>query len=378
MAREISPEAVARLRAIDVKRYLLAQGWERAPSRRPDVGIFRRPGSEEAEILLPLSLDFADLHEATARAVEEVARFEQRPAAAVLRDLLRPRSDVLRFAVESRETEDGAIGLDEGLALLAGAKKALLAAACSALRPQRFHPRMSLREAEAFVRACRLGQTEQGSFVATVECELDVDAAAPALSPASIEAPPFGRRATVLLVRSVARLVDAIRADDVTGLVEPPPGAPVVSANLCEAIVEMMPAQTDAGLRLASSWSPVVAPPRDAPALVRVEGQLRGSVEEVARTLRPRVSPSPDLFVGKVDALLGGPGPDGQMQGEVVLAAQVEELILKMRVDLGPEDYRVAGRAHLEDRYVSVRGVLRRGARVHRLEETTGFTMVDG
>jgi hypothetical protein len=382
MTRELKPEAVAQLSALDVKRYLVAKGWDRVAGRKPDVGIFRRAASEEAEdaeVLLPLSLDFADVPEAMARAVAEIARFEQRPAAQVLRDLRRPRSDVLRFAVESRDTADGGIGLDEGLTLLSGSKKALLAAACSVKRPQRFHPRMTLREAETFVRSCRLGQTEHGSFVATVECELDVDDSPPLLPLLNDEAlVPFGRKATTLLMQSVARVVDAIRADDTRALIEPPPGAPVVSANLCEAIVEMMPAQDDGGLRIGSSWSPLLAAPRDVAAFVRIEGTYRRAIEEVVRALRPGTSPTPDLYVGKVDALQGEPGPDGRMQGEVVLAAQVEDAVLKMRFELDPDDYVVAGNAHLEGRYVSVRGVLKRGARVHRLEQPGGFAIVGG
>jgi hypothetical protein len=379
MTPDPKPEAVARLSALEVKRYLLAMGWERAVSRTADVGIFRRAGSEDDEIVLPLSLDFADVSEAMVRAVEAIARFEQRPVAQVLRDLRRPRSDVLRFAVESRDTEDGGIGLDEGLALLSGSKKALLAAACSVKRPQRFHPRMTLRDAETFVRSCRLGQTEHGSFVATIECDLDVDdemSRFPLVDDDGVG--PFGRKATTLLMQSVARVVDAIRADDARALTEPPPGAPVVSANLCEAIVEMMPAQDDAGLRIRSSWSPLIAAPRDVAAAVRIEGSYRGAIEEVVRALRPRTSPTPDLYVGKVDALQGDMGPDGRMQGEVVLAAQVEDAVLKMRFELGAEAYAVAGSAHLEGRYVSVRGVLKRGARVHRLEGATGFAIVGG
>jgi hypothetical protein len=109
--------AFAQLSALDVKRYLLGTGWERVSGRRVDVGIFRRPGSDEAEVVLPLSLDFTDVPDAMARAVAEIARVEQRPVAQVLRDLRRPRSDVLLFAVESRDTADGGIGLDEGLGL---------------------------------------------------------------------------------------------------------------------------------------------------------------------------------------------------------------------------------------------------------------------
>jgi hypothetical protein len=294
MARELKREDIARLSASDVKRYLLATGWLRMPSRRSDVGIFRRAVESEAEVLLPLSLDFVDLHQALVRAVEEIARFERRPAAQVLSNLLRPQSDVLRFAVESRETEDGSIGIDDGIALLAGSKKALLAAACSVTRPQRFHPRMSLREAESFVRGCRLGQTERGSFVASIECGLTAEDSAPREPPSGVEeAEPFGRKATSLLVRSVARVIGAIHVDDLRALIDPPSGAPVVSANLCEALVEMMPAQAGTGLRIEPSWSPLVQRPRDLPALVRVEGQYRRAVEDVARALRGDEAPRP-------------------------------------------------------------------------------------
>jgi hypothetical protein len=375
MARELSLEAVRRLSSLTVKDYLLARGWVRAPSKRAGVGIFRRPDSEVDEVLLPLSLDFADVDEAMARAIEEIARFEQRSAQEVLRDLLRPRADRLRFAIEGRDTMDGAIGLEDGIALLSGSRKALLAAACSVKRPARFYPRMSLREAEAFVRACRLGQTEQGSFVATVECGLDVDDTSPARFEGTV-AEPFGRKATALLVRSVVRVVDAIRADTIDGLVEPPDGAPVVSANLCEALAEMMTGPDDANLRIGSSWSPMLPPPRDVPAYVRVERQYRSAIEQVARALRPSARPEPDLYVGKVDALMGEPGPDGRLEGEVILAAQVEDEILKIRLELGPKDYPKAGEAHLGGLFVSVRGRLYRGARIHRLEDPTDFMVV--
>ncbi|HSN96983.1 MAG TPA: hypothetical protein VLS89_01755, partial [Candidatus Nanopelagicales bacterium] len=238
-----------------------------------------------------------------------------------------------------------------------------------------FHPRMTLREAEAFVSRCRLGQTEHGSFVATVECDLDVgDTALPLFEGEE----PFGRKATTLLIRSMARVVEAIRTDDLQALTEPRPGEVVVSANLCEAILEMMPKPEDVSLRITPSWSPVLPAPRDVPAMVRVERQYGPVIVQVARALRPTKGPAPDLFIGKVDALQGQPGPDGRMQGEVVLGAQVEDEILKIRLDLGPEDYAGACDAHRDGQYVSVHGVLHRGARMHRLEEASGFRVVQG
>ncbi len=372
MARELRPEA-ERLNAITAKDYLIAKGWERVEGKKPDIWIFRRPGSEVEEVVLPVRSDFPDTGEAMARAVEEIARFEKRSAEQVLRDLARPRADRLRFGVEGRGTSDGGIGLDEGLALLSGSRKALLAAACSVKRPQRFYPRMSIREAEAFVRACKLGQTERGSFVATLECELEVEGAE-----SLPQGDPFGRKVTTLLLTSMARLVDAIVADRYQTLMSVDQGEVIVSANLCEAVLEMMPSADDAVLRISSSWSPTLKAPQDVPDAVRVERRYCPAIEQISRALRPSASPTPDLFVGKVDALQGEPRPDGRMQGEIALTAQVDSEILKIRFDLGPDDYVEACDAHRDGHYVSVRGILRRGARVHRLDGAKGFMVVRG
>lgn len=378
MTYELGPEAIRRLNPRTMKDYLTARGWQQFPSKRSGLAIFRRPEADEIEVVLPLSREFVDADEAMASAVSEIARFEERHPAAVIRDLMRPRADRLRFAVEGRDVSDGSIRLDDGLSLLSGSKKALLAAACSVERPQPFHPRMSLREAEAFVRACRLGQTEQGSFVATVECELDVEDVEGEPFEQKVEE-PFGRKATTLLMRSVALVLDSIRDDNLDAMTKAPKDdAPAISANLCEALVEMIPGVEDAAVRIGSSWSPLLPAPRNVPSVVRVERQYRSAIEQVARSLRPSANAMPDLHVGKVDELQGKPGPDGQMQGEVVLAAQVDDEVLRMRLDLGPSDYMKAGRAHLAGQYVSVRGILRRGARIHRLEKASDFAVVIG
>ncbi len=374
---DVALEVVERLNALDVRSYLLARGWKRANSKIPDIGIFRRPEAEDVEVLIPFSSVYADFREGMVRAIVEIARYEHRPASQIVQDLLRPRVDLLRFALESNESADGAIKLDDGLALLSGSRKALLAAACSVKRPQSFHARMSLREAEAFVGKCRLGQTERGSFVATVECALDIGEASPTDS-ATDSVEPFGRKVTTLLLSSIERIVASIQADDMTSLVSPSPNDVVVSANLCDAIAEMLPSSEDAVLRIGSSWSPTLPAPRNIPTQIRIERQYVQALTRIARELRPGKNPAPDMFVGKIDALLGQPSSDGRMTGEIVLAAQVEEQVLKLRFDLDANEYSAACDAHRDGRYVSVRGILRMGARVHRLETATAFRVVEG
>lgn len=128
----------------------------------------------DTEVQIPLDTSLADYGDAIVLAVRRISDHEARPVEHVLRDLMQPRSDTLRYALSGAAIETGTVGLTAGLSLVQGAVKSLLVSACSVQRPRRFHPRMTLAEAEGFVRSCRLGQTEIGSYVLTVVAPLDI------------------------------------------------------------------------------------------------------------------------------------------------------------------------------------------------------------
>lgn len=361
----------------NVRDYLESRGWTQFPSKRSYVAIYRKPEEPSAEAVLPLERGLADYEESMVRVARKVASFEGRSPESVLRDLLRPRNDVLRFALEGPVTQTGTIGLLDGAALVGGAKKALLASACSVKKPRTYHPRLDLAEAEAFVRSCKLGQTEVGSFVLAVEAPLDIGAhPAPGKD-------PFGRKAVTHLIRATALLVDAVRqwGRDATGKVvsrivydelEPYP-----SANLCEALVEMMPSDESADLRLRSSWSPLLPAPPHAPSMVVIDRSMYEAIESVGNELHPKHGAQSEQLVGRVVELSGGPDLSGALEGDVVLQAQHDDELLRVRVALGPEVYRHAVQAHLDQKFVSVRGVLRRGRRLHQLEQPSAFKVID-
>lgn len=357
----------------EVREYLKSRGWRQAPSKRSYAAIYRHQEQGDAEVVVPLERALSDYDLAMVRVAQEVASVEGRQAEAVLRDLLHPRKDILRFALEGEGVGPGAVGLNEGYMLVSGARKALLASACSVKSPKRFHPRMSVGDADVFMRRCQLAPTEVGSFVLVVESPLDI-------SPqGTLMADPFGRRSVEYLIRSVAALAEGIRQDRVERLVdaESEPGVPVISANLCEAMVEMLPPSGAVDLRLQSVWSPLLPMPQGVPSVVTIDGPMYALIEEIGRQLRPSEGPKRDRFIGRVAELAGAPSPHSPIEGDVVLAVHVsEDEILRVRVTLSPSDYQKAGQAHMQGRYVSVWGILHRGQRVHALTEPSEFTVI--
>jgi hypothetical protein len=357
----------------EVREYLKSRGWHEVPSKRSYAAIYRTSEHDAAEAVVPLERALADYDSAMVRVAQEVASVEGRGAEAVLRDLLQPRKDILRFALEGEGVGPGSVGLHEGHMLLGGARKALLASACSVKSPKRYHPRMSLGEADVFVRRCQLGPTEAGSFVLVVESPLDVG------PQRTLTSDPFGRRAVEYLFRSVAALAECIRYDRVERLFDAKqdPSMPVLSANLCEAMADMLPPEGTADLRLQSTWSPLLPAPRNVPSAVTLDRTMYATIEDLARQLRPSEGPKRDRYIGLVAELAGVANPEGNIEGDVVLAVHVsEDEIIRVRVMLSAPDYQKAWQAHMQGRYVSVWGILHRGQRMHSLTEPSEFTVI--
>jgi hypothetical protein len=267
---------VARINPLDARAYAAASGWLRVPTINGKVAVYSHPKSDLDQLLIPLDVNLSDYPRRMAEVVVNLAEDQGRPAPEVLNDLLLPPSDVLRFTMDELDSQTGAIPLEQGLELLQGAKKALLSAACSVVQPQAFHPRLSRSEAEQLLQACRLGQTERGSFTAVIACPLDAvgpqpirpkpmplfegldEAPAQAVGEASLPAPsgdPFPRRATSLLMWSVAWIVRAVDADRVESLLEPAQEQPTLSANLCEALMMMQPNGDRSRLSILATWA---------------------------------------------------------------------------------------------------------------------------
>jgi hypothetical protein len=398
---------VARIKPADARAYATASGWVRGPTVNGKVAVFNHPDLDLDQLLIPIDPNLSDFPERMADVVASLAEHQKRTAPEVLNDLLMPSSDVLRFRIDEPETEAGIVPLVQGIDLLEGARKAILASACSVVQPQTFHPRLSRTEAEQLLQACRLGQTERGSFTAVIACPLDAvggepipgkpmplfegregvpaiepdsgaGRAAEAVPPPAATSEPFTRKATGLLMRSVARIVSAVDADQIASLLEHPGDQPPLSANLCEALAMMQPTGDRSRLTVQATWARTLPPPPGAslPSVVHLRRDDFRVVEKLALALLPTREPKPSHFVALVDALFGTPDERNRVSGDVQLLLLNQEGNLKARVSLNADAYHVAWEAHGEAGFVSLHGILIPGGRVHRIENVSNFKLL--
>ena len=374
MSSDTLPEDILQLiKPQQVRGYAIAKGWQRVPNVNGEIALFNHPQGRFDQLIVPMDESFDDYAKRLREVAENLSVFESRPVAEVLNDLLTPESDILRYRVSSSATGRGSIPLIEGIRLLDGAKRSILAAACSVVNPVSHHPRMSRTEAQQLLSACQLGQTERASFAVSVSCPLRAVEQDQVLRP---DNEPFTRRAVSNLMRSLSRVVTSIEADTVPDIFEAHEHQPVLSANLCEALLQMQPIEEDSHLDVKVSWATTLKPRDPIPVIVRIKHEYFAIIEDISKKLRPAQAPAASLFVGNIDNLGGEPGTDGRMQGEAMLSVMYEEQMQLVRVELSADDWQTAHTALGVHGIVKFRGILHRGTRVHRITDICEFARV--
>ncbi len=255
--RDLPEDLILEVNPSEVRRYAVAQGWQRAEGVNGAIALYQHPESDLDQLIVPLDRSMGDYGRSMADVIARLAVRSGLSPIQILEDLLDSACDLVRFRLDDPDSQRGSIPLLQGISLLGAAERALLSAACSVIQPQAFHPRLSRSEAEQLVRACRMGQTERGSFTLKVACPLDAfDAELGATAPlplfdkliepepepaGSDSKEPFTRQVTRLLMGSLHRITRAIDSDKMESLLDAEPGQPVVSANLCDAVLAMQP-----------------------------------------------------------------------------------------------------------------------------------------
>lgn len=376
--------SVRRLRLRMIAPYLEKAGWERTADDDDALAIFTKGKDSPRQLLVPTRPEYDDFAELMADVVRKLAEIEGRSERAIIHDLYAGHVDTVRYRMQSLAASRGTLPLEQGILLLEGAKRTLLAAACTVISPETtFHPRVTLPQAEEFIDTCELAQTEEGSFGIVLQCPVQVGTdealASTTAKDGSIDS-PFARRTTDTLLASVATLVDAINKDRIESIVNPQqPSGARLSANLCEALTKMRPEEDEGTLYLSVSWATALLPKQGVSGVVPIRSTLFPRIAEIGRMLRGSAAVQSAPFVARVEALSGTETDlSGQRFGRVRLGVLLEEEDAPIRayVTLDPKQYRLANQAHMSNQWVVVTGTLNRSARPVTLTGVTQFELL--
>lgn len=386
MANDIA-EAVRHLSPSQVHWYAVRGGWIPVDGGKWPGRILNHPTDGLTQILLPATGAQRDAAGLMTEAVRRLAAFEKRTPADIVAAVTFDQADVLRFRVRSRSADAGTIPLDYGLRFLQGGRDMLLAAACSELQPQTYFPRKSFSQASDFLKSCRIGQSERGSYIATILTPV----------PPALEAPPkpaipfpgdgaefawadepFPRRVTLRLMTALTTVRNGLADSRPADLLDRV--ADGVSSNLCAALADLAPPEDeDAEIEIGVAWSrsrPRV--PAAAAARVTFAKSDLVFVEEVARRLKGDVTRRVTITGPVVDLHSEAAGLFDR-HGDVTVRAVLDDgHSARVRFTLNGDDYQSACDAHRDTRSVKATGLLVGDAaqRVFKLQGPVQFGLV--
>ena len=230
--------------------YARNAGWRQHEAYREHSDIYI--GDALPEIIVPRTPRLGDYASAVAALIGTFAQIADQDELTVYRWLVTADRDVIR--IRAAESDDGSLGLNDGVKLVNGARDMVLSAACSLQEPRPVYRAGANREATALLRRMRFGQTDQGSFVVTLLTPVVLPP-----MPALFEYPddsnaPVQRRMTKRLVEALAAARQAAeRAGSGDGNAFGETVASGVSANLCESLVQIV--EPFSALDVGVSWA---------------------------------------------------------------------------------------------------------------------------
>ena len=359
---------------LTIQRYLQNRHWVKVNSKRQNLAIFVFGNPVFCEVIIPLERGFGDYLDLIDKAINKIAQVEQRDPIQIVNDLLTPPSDIVRFRAKSKSTEQGLITFNEGFSLLENAKKSLFTTACDIANPTLYHKRMSYKSAKQFIDSCYLGQTERGSFVASVVCPF-IDSTA-GETPTVLTlfndekdfSQSFTRKVTRRFMQSLQRVKNAIETGQ-HSLIEDPNESEVISANFIESIVELGEFGEKDEIEIFVSWSSATPEVNDIPKSVSFTKDYISPMQSVISRLKPKDEGKQGTFVGKVSRAEAEPDSSTRSEGEIIFNfIGDDEKITKASVLLSTVDFSQACEALDKGYNVTISGMLSTSGKIKTIQ----------
>ncbi len=247
-----------------VAAYLRARGWQQSESFCEDkASLWLAPAEvADVDVLLPRRSSVGDYQLRMDALLREVAAVEGRSRQEVLQDLALANADV--FRVRLRGGDGLTVPFRDSIKLLRSLQDVFVAAGLAAIEKRAFFTNRKVEKVTEYVAHLQLGHTEQSSFAFTVVSALPAPADDRRLHDGE---EPFERQATHTRMQALESMRRAAISAGEIGALEAFTNAVKdgVSANLCDAIVDVTSGFSNHEIEISMRWAATCAAPKGTP-----------------------------------------------------------------------------------------------------------------
>lgn len=338
-----------------VRQWLAAERWALTQEKQGIAELWSRPEGERNgkinHVLVPLAESFADYGRRFAALLDDLGRAYNLTAAELTQEIASVSTDMF-FVRLDQAMADGTIPFKQATALLNSIQKMVRAAATTAADPKHSHVgRRPAAVTEFIDEDLRFGHTKRGSFIITVAARLDHhdDSHSPIEELGSTgEVKPFSRRVMETLVTGLLATKHHLAEGDAIEQYQNLETAQSngMSLELVQSLIEVSAVEGLKSVDLSFQWAAAGPPPPNVENEVRIEAVEVPGLEKLRDRLILKEEPQEQTLMGRVTDLSREDIGGGQEERSILLEAEINGGLKKVRVPLSPTEYDWAIFAH--------------------------------
>lgn len=366
--------------SIDIRDYAKSLGWQQVAEALGDgLFVLNHPHHYRRQLVFPIDSAQPDYSDAVSIVLNKLAEIHQKSVNNIVAAIEEIKDDTLRFRIVDTRNEETFIPLSYAVSALNGAKELFLSAACTVLKPQIHHPRLSRSEALELIDKSKFRHTETGSFVIKVSAPVRAMELQGTLFEDDL---PFIRQTTLVINNGLNKLVSAIQTDTLDTLIDTIKSEPnpQISSNLCKAVTNFKEEHDDFDLYVNFTWAGSVGLLSNFAVQnqIKIQKDYFSRIDDVRRELkRSEAQKLEDVFMATVEHLSGEMGSDNQRSGEVILNLYKDSEVIRARIILDTEQYKMADTSHMTaDSYLKIKGKLYPGNQPRIFSEISSFELI--
>jgi hypothetical protein len=363
----------AQIKTPNASKFLRDFGW--IPFEYNDdrnyVSLQKTIDGDIQQIDFPNNPNFHDYPFMMLRACQKISEITGKTISEVISDLLDPMADIVRFRRSGADINNGSIPIESAVSFFEGTKKTLAAAAMDLTSPRSYRKRMKMSQpVDSFIKSCRFGQTEFGSYIISLVCPLEdyleENGRFQQLSifgDASVASQCFTRKVVNKTIESIKIIKTTIdQGTDLVTLANPSSPS-FVSGNFMENLHEMTGDSQDASLDIGVQWAPLVKENRADLPKIAISSIYRDALASAVDSLKNQETRESTTITGLIVDLKGeGAIADREKNGGLIKVVYVNQAdtsrISTIYATLEYEDYQNAVEAHRQGKTVRVTGVV--------------------
>lgn len=372
-------ESVYNITPGELRDFAKSYGWTLIPEAIPDrLFVLNHPENKKRQIIFPSDSNAPGYPDSLHLVLEKLSEIQKVPVQNIISEIQELNDDSISFKVSNPRNEDASIPLNYAVSAINGAREILLSGACTVLKPQLHHPRLSKNEAQELVSCSRFRHTEKSSFSLKVSTPLKATDIQPKLFSGNL---PFVRQTNLVINKALEKIVHSIEADRMDFLLESikKEESPFISSNLCKAIISFQEDTEKYDLAVSFHWARSLKVSDDLKVnnLIKIQKDYFSRIEDLKNELRKTENKKEDVFMCSVEKLNGEIGQDGKRQGDVIFNLYQEGEVIKAKAYLNADQYMMADKAHMNySSFIKLKGILHPGNQPRLLDAISSFELI--